>query len=312
MLLSGPLGVAVLQALDEGPRPLSELRRSAGSPAQTTLRALLRQLSAIGVVEKRRLDHFPGSLEYRLTPAGVELTSVLAALERWLALAPENPPPPPGSARARSAIKAIAEGWSTLILRAIAARPLSLTELDGVISSLSYPAIERRLAAMRLVGQIESAVSDGRRTPYAVTHWLRAGVAPLIAAAHWERLHLPDATPPFGRIDIEAALLLASPLVRLPDASPGTCRIAAAADGDQRRFAGATVCVDAGGSVSGMGRPEKDADAWAIGSADALLTALVEGNPTGLELGGDRRFAQSFLEEIHSSLFGVASDASAA
>lgn len=310
LLLGGPLSVAVLHALSEGARPLLELRRSVGSPAQTTLRALLRQLSAIGVVEKRRLDRFPGSYEYELTPAGVELTSVLVALERWLALVPEDPAPP-GSARARSAIKAIAEGWSTLILRAIAARPLSLTELDSVIASLSYPAIERRLAAMRLVGQIEMAASDGRRTPYEVTDWLRAGVAPLTAAARWERLHLPDATPPFGRIDIEAALLLASPLVRLPDASSGTCRIAATADGDQRRFAGATVCVDAGGSVSGVAPPGADADAWAIGSADALLTALVEGNLTGLEFGGDRRFAQSLLEQIHSSLFGV-SDAKVA
>jgi DNA-binding HxlR family transcriptional regulator len=304
--------VAVLHALSGGACPLSELRRSAGSPAQTTLRALLRQLGAIGATERHRLDRFPSSVQYELTPAGADLTRVLATLEHWLALAPQDPPPP-GSAPARSAIKALAEAWSTLILRAIAARPLSLTELDGVIASLSYPAIERRLAAMRLVGQIETAASDNRRTPYEVTDWLRAGVAPLIAAARWERLHLPDVTPPFGRIDFEAALLLASPLVRLLDSSSsGTCRIAASTDGEQRRLAGATICVDAKGSVSGVAPTEVDVDAWAIGPTGALLTALVEGDLTGLQIGGDRRLAQSLLQEIHSSLFGVVSDASAA
>lgn len=308
VLLSTPLNVPILRALAEGPMQQVELRQATDSPAQTTLRAQLKRLNAIGAIERERRNRFPGVLEYELSAAGRDLLFVADTLESWLSRAPKAPLSLTGNV-ARSAVKAMAEGWSTLILRAIAARPLSLTELDGVIASLSYPAIERRLAAMRLVGQIEATASDGRRTPYAVTDWLRAGMAPLTAAARWERRRLPDATPPFGRIDVEAALLLASPLARLPAASSGTCRIAATSNGEQRRFAGATICVDAEGSVSGIAHPEADADAWAIGPADALLTVLVEGDLTGLELGGDRRLAQSLLEEIHSSLFGVVSDA---
>jgi len=309
-LLGAPLSVAVLHALANGPRPLPEVRREADSPPQTTLRALLRQLMAIGAVEKRRLDRFPGTLEYELAPAGVSLISVLQTLERWLTRAPDDPLRL-GSAGARAAINALVEGWSALILRAMAAKPLSLTELDGVIGSLSYPAIERRLAAMRLVGLIEAVSGASRRTPYEVTDWLREGVAPLTAAARWERLHLAEATAPFGRIDVESALLLASPLARLPGVGPGTCRVAVTADGDRQRVAGAMICVDGDGNVSSIANPEGDADAWVIGTAGALLGALVEGNLTGLELGGDRRFARSLLEEIHNSLFGIVSDAKA-
>ncbi len=47
----------------------------------------------------------------------------------------------------------------------------------GVISSLSYPSLERRLAAMRLAGLIEARPGNGRGTPYAVTDWLRRGIA---------------------------------------------------------------------------------------------------------------------------------------
>jgi len=155
VLLANPIVVAVLQALSEGSKPQSELRQVAGSPAQTTLRAQLRGLEEIHTVEGRRQNSFPGVREYELTATGRELVAVLSVLERWLAAAPEDPLPL-GSTAAKAAIKALAEGWSTRMLRALAAGPLSLTELDRVIATLSYPSLERRLTAMRLVSLVEA------------------------------------------------------------------------------------------------------------------------------------------------------------
>ena len=63
-------------------------------------------------------------------------------------VAGDNAPEGPlalGSSTAKSAIKALVEGWGTNMIRALAARPLSLTELNGLISGLSYPSLERRL-----------------------------------------------------------------------------------------------------------------------------------------------------------------------
>ena len=52
------------------------------------------------------------------------------------------------------------------MMRALAARPLSLTELDSLISDLSYPALERRLSSMRIAGLVEAQPSQrGRRPP---------------------------------------------------------------------------------------------------------------------------------------------------
>ena len=106
------------------------------------------------------------------------------------------------------------------MLRALASGSLSLTELDGLIGALSYPSLERRLVAMRLAGLVEPVADAAKGIPYAVTGWLRQGVAPLAVAIRWERCYLPDDTEPIKRIDAETGLLLSAPMLRLdPDFS---------------------------------------------------------------------------------------------
>jgi DNA-binding HxlR family transcriptional regulator len=208
-----------------------------------------------------------------------------------------------GSNLAKAAIKALAEGWSTTMLRALSTRPLSLTELNRIIGSLSYPSLERRLRAMQLVGQIEARASNGRGKPYAVTNWLRQGVGPLTAAGRWERRNLPEQTVPIGPIDITTAFLLAVPLLRLPVELSGTCRMAAeVSNGEAKRLAGVVVAVKNGAIASCVTRLEGDADAWALGSPSAWLSALIEADRDTLELGGDSRLARTLLCGLHQSL----------
>lgn len=303
-LLATPLNSRLLQALSDGPRRQAELRHEAGAPAQTTLRAHLRELTEIGSIVKHRRNRFPGVLEFELTKAGFELMRVVATLERWLHQAPDGPLEL-GTPAAKSATKALVDGWSTTILRALAARPLSLTELDHLIGSLSYPSLERRMGAMRAAGQIEARRSNGRGTPYAVTEWLRHGVAPLAAATRWERRHLAMRAPSLATIDTEAVFLLAAPLLRLPADLSGSCRMSVQLpNGDRPRLAGILIDVRDGNVVSCATRLHGDPDAWCSGSADAWLTALIEGNCDSLELGGDGRLARVFVHGLHRSLLG--------
>lgn len=303
VLLASQLNVLILRGLAEGPRKQVELRRLAGSPAQTTLRAQLKRLIDLGAIAKNRRNRFPGVLEYELSPPGRELLFVMDAIEQWLAGSPDEPLPLGGSA-AKAAIKALAEGWSTAMLRALAARPLSLTDLDRVIGSLSYPSLERRLAAMRLAGQIEARPGGGSGRPYAVTPWLREGVGPLVAAIQWERRHQPAAMPPITPLDVEAAFLLAVPLLQLPEELSGSCRMAAeVANGDKPRLAGVLVEVEDGRiascSTQLTGRP----DARALGSASAWLDAVTEGDTDRIEMNGDCRLARTLLDGLHEALF---------
>ena len=192
------------------------------------------------------------------------------------------------------------------MLRALAANPLSLTELDRVIASLSYPSLERRLAALRLAGQVEALAGNGRGTPYAVTTWAREGVGPLTAAAHWERRYMPHETPPIGRIDAEAILLLTLPLLSLSADVSGSCRMAMELPGkDGRRLAGVVVVVAQGSVESCTSRLEGSADAWALGSASGWLEAMVRADTDNIEPGGDSRLASALLERLHAVLFGT-------
>lgn len=301
--LAAPLNCLILRALSEGPKPQAELQQKTGSPAQTTLRAQLKRLTEIGALEKHRRNRFPGVLEYELTPAGRELLFVLDVLGQWLGQAPGGPLVL-GGGEAKAAIKALAEGWSTTMLRALAAGPLSLTELDDVIASLSYPSLERRLAAMRLAGLVAPCPGNSRGTPYGVTDLLRRGIAPLVAAAQWERRNLPRLTAPVGQLDVEAAFLLAIPLLRPDTALSGSCRLAAEiSNGERQHLAGVFVEVREGAVGSCTTTVRGPADARALGSSAAWFDAVIGHDVSRLELGGNRRLASALVNGLHESLF---------
>lgn len=300
VMLAAPLNVLILRGLAPEPKQLTDLQRETGAPALTTLRTQLKRLRQIGVIEKRPCNRFPGTLEYELNTSGRELLAVAAALDRWLSRAPEGSLSLGGSA-AKAAVKAFAEGWSATILRALAATPLSLTDLDRLIGALSYPALERRLGAMRLAGQIEARPGRSRSTPYAVTDWLREAVAPLVAASRWEQRHRGGESTPVGCLDVETALLLVSPLLSLPEELSGACRLAVEVADGKPSLAGAMLGVTEGRVVSCSTNLQGDADAWAVGSVSAWLDATLDGGTSGLEIGGDCNLAAALIDAMRRS-----------
>ncbi len=306
-LLSAPLCVHVLQALEQQPSSLIDLRRAVGSPPETTMRGQLRALTEIGVLERHRQHGFPGSVAYKLARSGRELLEVGQVLQTWLAGSPDGPLGL-GSIAAKSAIKALVEGWSSAIVRALAAKPLSLTELNRLISGITYPSLERRLGAMRLAGQIGACPSAvGRGTPYAATEWLRHSIAPMAAATSWEGRHVASVVAPTSRLDVEAGLLLAVPLITLESDQSGLCRLAVELrDGDgEHRLAGVTVGVREGQLTSCTCRLEGEASAWAVGSIPAWLSAVTVQDANALEVGGDCHLAMALLDGLHEALFRV-------
>jgi DNA-binding HxlR family transcriptional regulator len=302
-ILATPLNYDVLSALEQGPKPLMDLRRAAGSPPQTTMRGHLRALTEAGIVERHRQSEFPGSVDLELTKPGGDLLAVSRLLGAWLLRAPDGPLQL-GAPAAKSAIKALIDGWSSGIVRVLAAKPHALTELSRVITNLSYPSLERRLGAMRLAGLIEPCASNGRGTPYRVGEWLRLATGPLAAAARWERQHLAEETASIRRLDVEAAFLLVLPLLSPPDEQSGECRLAVEmrTPEGELRLAGVMARVR-DGEVSCVARLQGDATAWISGSAAAWLRAVLEEDPQGLETGGDCELAIAVLEGLHEPLF---------
>lgn len=305
-LLAGPLCAPILRAHLDGPLRLPDLRERIGGAAQTTLRGQVGNLRQIGALERHVRSGMPYTVENDLTDIGRGILDVADLVESWLSRAPHGPVAF-GSEPAKGAIRALVAGWGSTMLRALAARPLSLTELDSVIADISYPALERRLSAMRAARQVEALPDETTQArPYAVTDWTRQAVGPLVAAGRCECDHLVNETEPLTRIDIEAAFLLAVPLVRLPVEARGSCLLAVngkASGNPGTDLTGVDVQIESGEVVSCMSKLEPDHETRATGPLESWVEAILQGGVEDLAFDGpDAELARRIVEGMHVSL----------
>ncbi len=310
-LIAGPLTVPILRAHLDGPLRLPDLRERLDGVAQTTLRGQVDNLRGIGALERHVRGGMPYTVENEITGAGQGILAVANLVEVWLARAPQGSSTL-GSESAKTAIRALIGGWSSNMLRALAARPLSLTELSSVVGDLSYPTLERRLSAMRAARQVEPGPNEGNRAkPFAVTNWTRQAVSPLVAAGRCECEYFSDLTEPLTRIDIEAAFLLAIPLVELNVTQSGSCLLAVDTGspprGDSRkRVVGVHVEIAGGAAASCISRIEQDPGTWALGSVESWVEAILEGEDERLRIGGgDLGLVRALVGGLHASLLAA-------
>jgi DNA-binding HxlR family transcriptional regulator len=309
-LFANPLHARVLRAHVDGPQRLAEVHEGIGWSAHTTLRAAITNLRKLGALDKREVGVSRYAVATELTPAGEEVLFAADVVERWLAFAPDGPIAPDSDA-AKGAIKALSAGWSSTLMRALANRSFTLTELDRVIPGISYPSLERRVAGMRAAGQIEPVQTNGRGTPYVVTDWLRRSIAPLCAAGRCERRHLPDRSAPITNLEVEAAFMLAIPLVPLPKTANGTCMLAVRPEAGEthingHNLAGVTVEVERGEVVSCAPQVDGSPPTWALGSAEEWLGVVIDGDLETLRFGGARpQLALDLVSGLHFVLFGA-------
>jgi DNA-binding HxlR family transcriptional regulator len=297
----------VLRGHADGPQRLGNLQERITWTAEATIRGSIATLREVGALEKRKADGARNAIATALTPAGEEMLDVPAVLERWLAQRP-NGPIAIDDERVKAAVKAVAEGWSSTLMRALAISPRSLTELSSLIPDVSYPSLERRIGWMRASGQITAQPKESRSTPYAPTEWLRRAVAPLCVAGRCERRHL-DGAPPITDVEVEAAFLLSLPLLQLPKSSEGSCLLASPTDtaepgGEAAALAGTMVEVRGGEIVSFTVEIPPAPTTWAIGSSDAWLDAVIDGRFENLRIGGTNpQLACDLAQGLHFAFF---------
>lgn len=243
--------------------------------------------------------------EFKITPGGREMLFVAFVAERWLQSAPRGPLNF-DSEEAEVAVAALVEGWSSTVMHALAREPLTLDGLDQAIEGMSRRALKRNLIAMRSVGQIEARPDGDGETLYAVTDWLRAGIAPLAASARLEqRKPVEDAVPITG-LDVEAAFRLTLPLLELPKELSGSCRLGVEVrDGGRAALAGVTAVLEEGRVSFCATRDEGETDARATATAGDWLDTVIEPDAKRVKTGGDRYLARMLLDGLHATLFGV-------
>lgn len=300
-LFAAPLTLPVLRALAGGSMRLAELRKDVGLPPQTTLRGHLAGLVDTRVIARRVRPGTRYAMDYELAPLGAELLDVADGLEVWLGLSPDGPISLESNT-GKGAVRALVDGWGSQMMRALASGPLSLTELDRLIADLNYPALERRLAGMRMAGLVEADRAARARTPYAVSDWGRRAMLPLAQATRCERRHLASQTEAPTGAEIEAAFLLAIPLAVLPRGSDGWCQLRVERRPGSGHLAGVRVEIEAGEIVSCVSCPDSRPRNWAAGSTRRWFEAVNQGDPTRLRFSGGNQLAASLVQAMHVGL----------
>jgi hypothetical protein len=240
----------------------------------------------------------------RAAPAGHELLFVGLILERWLNNCPEKSLQV-GPA-AGPALSGLLSGWSSTVMHALAAKPLTIAEATEVVGTLSYDVVEERIEGMEDAGQLQALPQAGGEIRSAPTDWLREGIAPLAAAARMEHRFPFGDTAPIAALDVEAAFLLTLPLLELPAELSGSCSLAVELDeGVFPSPAGVSARVEERRVVSVEARPDEEADVWATASAADWLDTLIETDAKLVRTGGERHLARRLIYELHQTLFGV-------
>ena len=225
---------------------------------------------------------------------------VTELLDRWLEQCPAGAPQ--GLDRG-AAIATLVCCWSATVTHALAREPLTLAELDEVVTLLERETVEEHVEAMVSIGLVEAQTAEGE-TRYAPTEWLRRGLAPLAAAARLE-LHFPeeDIAPP-DILDVEASFQLTLPLLELPAELRGSCRLGVQIPGGPPLMAGATAQVSGGGVVASSPLLEESPDTWATGSPQDWVDTLLDPGAGKIVPGGDVELARALVLRLHEALFG--------
>jgi hypothetical protein len=107
---------------------------------------------------------------------------------------------------------------------------------------------------------------------------------------------------PITEIDIEAAFLLATPLVGLPDDVAGSCQLEVeASPGSVPRPTGVQVTIERGKVVSCVSRLESRPTAYAAGPAVKWFNAVRHGKIDQLRFGGSRQIAEDVVAGLHAT-----------
>jgi DNA-binding HxlR family transcriptional regulator len=245
-------------------------------------------------------------LPMEATPKGVEGLYVAFTLDRWLRNCPDGPLRI--GREGGEAIAALICGWSATVTHSLGGPPGTLAELSRGVEAVSLETLDEHLQAMVRAGLATAQPDPAGETRYAASRWLREGIAPLAAAARFERRHSEPGSAPPDSLDVEAAFQLVLPLLKLPDGIRGSCRLGVQIPGGPPQMAGATVRVAEGRVVSSTTLLEENPNTFVTGSPLDWMDALVNPSDMRLKAMGDLSLVHALLYGLHERLFGLPLD----
>jgi DNA-binding HxlR family transcriptional regulator len=299
------VSISILRQLSSGPLDSTELLERVEFVSRSTYFERMRDLEELSLIGRERRGDVPPVAECRLTPHGGQLLPVASRLDAWLADAPAGPLKL-GEAYATATVKALAVAWGSTLLRWMAERPRTLTELERLVNNFGYRKLERIVRDLVKAGLVERAAIQERLSPFGLTDWARRSAGLLTAAMRWERHEIAKRSAPVSPTEAEGVLLLGLPLIELSSDANGTCALLVDADAPrEERLGGAVVGLVEGRPVSWSAAGEaevhaieREADCWVRGPTLAWLRTHIETPHAVLRAGGDTDLAMSVMAAL--------------
>jgi len=302
----------ILAALAQKPLRTGCLTERVSKCAARTVYRHAGKLAQEGLIVREEGDGVPSVVTYRLSGPGDELFRLLDA-HAPCALS-ETPAGPEDGWWTSLAL--LGEMWSSGWLAELSSGPRSLTELSELTSGMSFHQVNRRVHLLCERGLLCESAHTGRGKRYKLTESTRRRMALIAGIGSWRERH-GDAETQRGLTGPETATVLrvALPLVRLRD-QPGTQImlgvVSAHGASGGRGTEVLLVKVGRGGYLRCVSESNRPADAWAAGTVDLWLSALIDGNRDRMRMGGNVAAIETCLAELRTVLWNTQENAVAA
>lgn len=293
----------ILMALGRGSLRTRRLTEQVRGFAPRTVYRHASRLAENGLVVRRDEGTVPSAVTYSLSDRGgrelVELIrryTISAAYERS---SPDGEPWP--------LLVLLGDMWGSGWIAALAEEPCTPTELSELTPGMSFHQVNRRVQLLRSRGLLSEVPHSGRGKRYRLTPTARRTLALVVGIARWrETQGLPGKQSGLTVSEMVTVLQTVLPLLRLPQHGEKQIKlgIVGAADETGSRGSGVVLVKCSGdGSICFGDDSDGPARAWAAGTIDVWLAALVDGNRGRMRVGGEMDLVDACLRALFEALW---------
>lgn len=305
-LLSAGATGAILMALGEGPLRTMELTERVPGYSARTIYRYAGRLAELEVVSREEEPGVPSKVVHALTDeCGAELYQLV---NRFADASLTRLPDGRIDAAAWASLGLLADLWETGMVADLACEGRSATQLAKGAHGLSYHQVQRRANLFKAGGLLTMAPGQGNRRCYELTEKTRRKTGLLAGIARWRNRHV-IAEDEEGMTAKEMATVLrtALPLASLP-AHPGKRLQLSVRSEDEAGADEAEVWADVEdrGGLHACVDPLAERDGWARGTVEAWISVLLDGDSTGVLLGGEEALVSACLDSLFETLWSPA------
>jgi DNA-binding HxlR family transcriptional regulator len=303
LLSSGATG-EILMALGDGPLRTKGLTQRVPGYSPRTIYRYAGKLAELEVLERDEEPGVPSKVVLFLTdPCGKELYDLV---DRYATASLTRLPNGRIDSHSWASLGLLADLWELGIVDELSCDPRTSTEMARGRDDFSYHQVNRRAGMFAIAGLLDEEAGSGRRRCFRLAERTRRSMALIAGIGRWRHHHVV-AEDEEGMTSTEMATLLQAslPLVRLPRHAGKCLRLnivaADAPHGDEGDVVWAEVEDD--GTVHSCPDPTPTVDAWARGRIKTWVPVPLEGDLSGLLLGGDAGLIGDCFSCLHEILW---------